>query len=181
RVLPERGRPEMKWNFRDDLATWSAAGMSAMVPAPTYGVGAVEAGVGLSMATGTLWVGAFQPLTSMIERLARESPAGATDVPTPAMAKCAVKVSDSPGHRVTSLSLHKIGSTSSPPVDRLIDTCWNSATDFEDGGTDSVTVTTSSAPSPRIVARTSLVAVGKDCNGVRSAYRDTGVRYHFEC
>ena len=69
----------------------------------------------------------------------------------------------------------------SPPADRLIDTCWNSATALEDGGTVSVTVAMSSAPSCRIVARTSLVAVGKDCNGVRSAYRVTGVRYQFEC
>jgi hypothetical protein len=26
-VLPERGIPEMKWNFRADFATWVAAGM----------------------------------------------------------------------------------------------------------------------------------------------------------
>jgi hypothetical protein len=26
-VLPERGIPEMKWNFRAGFATWGAAGM----------------------------------------------------------------------------------------------------------------------------------------------------------
>jgi hypothetical protein len=26
-VVPERGSPEMKWNFRVDFATWGAAGM----------------------------------------------------------------------------------------------------------------------------------------------------------
>src|SRR5882757_9570687 len=114
-------------------------------------------------------VGTFHPLTST------------TGVDAPDVTKCAVRVSDSPGHSVTSLSLHRIGSISSPPADRLIDTCWNSATALEDGGTVSVTVAMSSAPSCRIVARTSLVAVGKDCKGVRSAYRVTGVRYQFEC
>ena len=63
------------------------------------------------------------------------------------VAKRAVRVSDSPGHSVTSLSLHRIGNTGSPPADRLIDTCWNSATALEDGGTVSVTVAMSSAPS----------------------------------
>jgi hypothetical protein len=29
-VLPERGRPEMKWNFRADFVTWDAAGMWAL-------------------------------------------------------------------------------------------------------------------------------------------------------
>src|SRR5215472_4033233 len=121
------------------------------------------------MASGTLRVGTFQPLTST------------TGVAAPGAAKCAVKVSDSPGHSVTSLSLHRIGSIGSPSADRLIETCWNSATALEDGGTVSVTVAMSSAPSCRTVARTSLVAAGNDCNAVRSAYRVTGVRYQFEC
>src|SRR5262249_15491934 len=99
----------------------------------------------------------FQPLTSTIGLSASEP------------AKCAVRVSDSPGHRVTSLSLHRMGSTSSPPADRLIETCWNSATPLEDAGTDKAMETTFSAPSCRIVALISLVAAGKDCNGVRSA------------
>src|SRR6266567_3116662 len=133
-----------------------------------------------------LCVGTFHPLTSTTERLAtersaRESPAGTTGVSAPGVAKRAVKVTDSPGHSVTSLSLHRIGNTGSPPADRLIDTCWNSATALEDGGTVSVTMAMSSAPSCRTVARTSLVAVGRNCNGVRSAYRVTGVRYQFEC
>src|SRR5258705_289270 len=134
-VLPERGIPEMKWNFRGDFATWGAAGMGAlpcgsvmvlyknaptavrrMVPNPGYGVR-------LATATGTLRVGTFHPLTST------------TGVAALGVAECAVKVSDSPGHSVTSLSLHRIGSISSPPSDRLIDTCWNSATALEDGGT----------------------------------------------
>src|ERR1700722_19929198 len=114
-------------------------------------------------------VGTFHPLTST------------TGVAAPGVAKRAVRVSDSPGHRVTSLSLHRIGNMSSPPAAPLIDTCWNSATVLEDGGTVRVTVAMSSAASCRIVARTSLVAVGKDCNGVRSAYRVSGVRYQFEC
>src|SRR5215471_9646448 len=122
------------------------------------------------MATGTLWVGAFHPLTSTTGGVA-----------APDAAKCAVRVIDSPDHSVTSLSLHRIGSTSSPPADRLIDTCWNSAIAPEDGGTVSVTVAMPSAPSCRSVARTSLVAAGKDCNEVRSAYRTSGVRYQFEC
>src|ERR1700683_484639 len=104
-----------------------------------------------------------------------------TGVSALGVVKCAVKVSDSPGQSVTSLSLHRIGNISSPPADPLIDTRWNSATALEDGGTVRVTEAMSSAPSCRIVARTSAVAVGKDCNGVRSAYRVTGVRYHFEC
>jgi hypothetical protein len=29
-VLPERGIPEMKWNFRADFAAWVAAGMRAL-------------------------------------------------------------------------------------------------------------------------------------------------------
>src|SRR5579862_6444620 len=114
-------------------------------------------------------VGTFHPLTST------------TGVAAPGLAKRAVRVSVSPGHSVTSLSLHRIGSTSSPPADRLINACWNSATALEDGGTVRVTVAMSSAPSWRIVALTPLVAIGKDCNGVRSAYRVTGVRYQFEC
>src|SRR5580704_3469335 len=111
----------------------------------------------------------FHPLTST------------TSVSSPGAAKRAVRVSDSPGHSVTSLSLHRIGNISSPPADRLIDTCWNSATALEDWATVSVTEMMSSAPSCRIVARTVAVAVPKDCNGVRSAYRVTGVRYQFEC
>src|SRR6516165_5490217 len=114
-----------------------------------------------------LRVGRFHPLTST------------TGAAAPGAAKCAVKVSDSPGHSVTSLSLHRIGSIDSPPAVRLSETCWNSATDLEDAGTVSVTVATSSAPSCRTVARTSLVAAGKDCSPVRSAYRVTGVRYQF--
>src|SRR5271154_3572140 len=111
----------------------------------------------------------FHPLTST------------TGAAVPGVAKRAVRVSDSPGHSVTSLSLHRIGNTGSPPPVRLIDMCWNSATVLEDEGTVSVTVAMSSAPSCRIVARTSGVAVGKDCNGVRSAYLVTGVRYQVEC
>src|SRR3984893_4562795 len=114
-------------------------------------------------------VGTFHPLNST------------TGISAPDAAKCAVKVSDSPGHSVTSLSLHRIGSKSSPPAGRLIDTCWNSATALEDGGTVSVTEAMSSAPSCPIVGRASVVAIGKDCRGVRSAYRVTGVRYQFEC
>src|ERR1700730_16298906 len=114
-------------------------------------------------------VGTFHPLTST------------TGVAAPGVAKRAVRVSDSPGHSVTSLSLHRIGNISSPPADRLIDTCWNSATALEDWATVSVTERMSSAPSCRTIARTVAVAVGKDCNGVRSAYRVTGVRYQFEC
>jgi hypothetical protein len=30
RVLPERGIPEIKWNFRADFATWGAAGIGAL-------------------------------------------------------------------------------------------------------------------------------------------------------
>src|SRR5215468_6731026 len=72
-----------------------------------------EAAVRLSRVTGTLRVGTFHPLTST------------TGAPAPDVAKCAVKVADSPGHSVTSLSLHRIGTIGSPPVDRLIATCWN--------------------------------------------------------
>src|ERR1700733_14764486 len=125
-------------------------------------------GVRLSTATGTLCVGTFHPLNST------------TGVAAPCVAKRAVRVSDSPGHSVTSLSLHRIGSMSSPPADRLIDTCWNNATALEDGGTVRVTVAMSSAASCRIVARTSAVAAGKDCKEVKSAYRVTGVRYQLE-
>src|SRR5262245_4164665 len=116
-----------------------------------------------------LRVGTFHPLTST------------TGEAAPGAAKCAVKVSDSPGQSVTSLSLHRIGRIGSPSADRLIDTCWSSATAPEDGGTLSRMVAMSSAPSCRTVARTSLVAAGNDCNAVRSAYRVTGVRYQFEC
>src|SRR6516165_5615701 len=127
-----------------------------------------EAAVRLSTATGTLRVGTFHPLTSTTGAVA-------------GVANRAVKVNDSPGQSVTSLSLHRIGSSGSPPADRLIDTCWNSAAAAEDGGTVSMTVAMSSAPSCRTVARTSLVAGGRDCSGVRSAYCVTGVRYQFEC
>src|SRR6202007_2737164 len=30
-VLPERGSPEIKWNFRADFATWDAAGMGPLL------------------------------------------------------------------------------------------------------------------------------------------------------
>src|SRR6202167_6059264 len=113
-------------------------------------------------------VGTFHPVTST------------TGVAVPGVAKCAGRVRDSPGQSVTSLSLHRIGNIGSPPADRLIDTCWNSATALEDRGTVRVTVAMSSAPSCRIVARTVVVAAGKDCNGVRSAYCVTGVRYQLE-
>src|SRR5580698_10861033 len=132
-----------------------------MVSGPSYGVR-------LSTATGTHWDGTFHPPTSTMGCAA------------PDVARCAVRLSDSPGHSVTSLSLHRIGNIGSPPADRLIDTCWNSATALEDRGTVSVTEAMSSAPSCRTVTWTSLVAVGKDCNGVRSAYRVTGVRYQLE-
>src|SRR5215469_4005196 len=128
-----------------------------------------EADARPSRATGMLRVGAFHPLTST------------TGAAAPGVAKCAVRVSDSPGQSVTSLSLHRIGSITSPSADRLIATCWNSATALEDGGTVSVTVAISSSPSCRTVARTSLVAAAKDSNAVRSAYRVTGVTYQFEC
>src|SRR5882757_6179890 len=129
-------------------------------------------------------VGTFHPLTSTTGVALAELAApdvALVKLSAPDVAKCAVRVSDSPGHSVTSLSLHRIGNISSPPAGRLIDTCWNSATALEDGGTVSVTEAMSSAPSCRIVARTLAVAVGKDCKGVRSAYRVTGVRYQVEC
>ena len=116
-----------------------------------------------------LRAGAFQPRIST------------TGIGAPDVAKRARRVSDSPGQSVTSLSLHRIGTIGSPFSVRLIDTCWNNAMALEDAGTDSVTVATSSAPSCRTVARTSLVTVDKDCNGVKSAYCVSGVRYQFEC
>src|SRR6185437_3410429 len=90
--------------------------------------------------------------------------------PGPCEAKCAVNVSDSPGHSVTSLSLHRMGSARLPPADCLIETCWNSATALDDAGTVSVTVARVSACSCRNVGRISLLAVGNACNAVRSAY-----------
>src|SRR6185437_6707822 len=90
-------------------------------------------------------------------------------------------VNDSPGHKVTSLSLHRIGSASSPFVDLRMDRCWNKATAFDESGTESVTVVTLSSPSRRVVACTSIVAVGNDCNAAKSAYWVSGVRYQFEC
>src|SRR5215469_11642637 len=128
-----------------------------------------EADARPSRATGMLRVGAFHPLTST------------TGAAAPGVAKRAVRVSDSPGQSVTSLSLHRTGSIGSPSADRLIATCWNNATALEDAGTVRVMVAMSSAPSCRTVVRTSLVAAGNDCNAVRSAYRVTGVRYQFEC
>src|SRR5256885_16963508 len=99
-----------------------------------------------------LRVGTFQPLTSTTGAAAAE------------VAKCAVRVRDSPGHSVTSLSLHRIGSIGSPPAVRFIDTCLKKATALAGGGTVRVTGATSSAPSCRIGDRTSLVTSGKDCN-----------------
>src|ERR1700734_3349443 len=106
------------------------------------------------MATGTLRVGAFHPLTST------------SGAPVPCAANCAVTVTDSPGHSVTSLSLHRMGSTGLPPADCLIERCWNSATARDDAGVVSVTVTAESAPWRRNVARTWLVAIGNDCKAV---------------
>ena len=85
-------------------------------PALTAGARACDAALRLSTATGTLCVGTFHPLTST-------TGVSAPGVAAPGVAKRAVKVSDSPGHCVTSLSLHRIGRTGSPPVARLIDMC----------------------------------------------------------
>src|SRR6185503_13237868 len=88
---------------------------------------------------------------------------------------------DAPGHSVTSLSLHRTGSTGWSSVGCLIERCWNSATPLDLAGRLSVTVAMSRAPSRRTLARTSLAAPGRDCSAVKSAYCVSGVRYQFEC
>src|SRR5690348_4640953 len=104
--------------------------MGRMLRDPGYEMGAVEVrarsdlSARLCAARGTIRAGTFHPLTST------------TGVAAPCIVKCAVRVSASPGHSVTSLSLHKIGSTGWPCADCLIDTCSNSATVLDDVGTD---------------------------------------------